>query len=283
MLYDDGRQVFTPEDSGSQPRASTLKRKRTESNDHLLDTPSTQTTEFFDGRLTGSNQKDIRPFSSLMGSALDPTAKTRASTKHSTAPALALNGVEMQDEPLSTTGSTSITSGMLARDNQPEVTTGDNNVADPFVRLYLERSYYPERTTFLVSSNHQPDMGPVWVPFQDFSSASSFLESMARECHPDEYYYSSFPNVIAATVRLEWSELVVIRVRHGKDQDWAILRRELQKAWSLTTSRTKNMNPCCESDLQGNPNDGDREQQQQEQAGEQQQHFRISVRLHIMD
>ena len=273
------------------PGASTAKRKRTESNDdYLLETPSTQkTTDFFDGRLTGSSQKDIRPFSSFMDSAraLDPCATTRASAKQTTASALALNRVEMQDEPVAS--STIITSDTPA-------------TAHPLVRLYLEKNYYADRTTFLVSSNRQPGMGPVWVPFQDYSSASTFLEDMARECHPDEYDswgidtkqhqttpYPSFPTVIAATVRLEWPELVVIRVRRGKDQDWAIFRRELQKAWSstptptptttTTTSRTKN--PCCESDLQGNPNDGYPEREEQAQAGEKQ--FKISVQLHIMD
>lgn len=192
--------------------------------------------------------------------------------------------------------------------NQCEVTrhsntgTGTGSITDPFVRLYLERSYYPERTIFLVSSTRQPDMGPVWIPFRDFSSASSFLESMARECHPDEYDYYSWDydqnqnqnqGLIAATVRLEWSELVVIRVRHGRDQDWAVFRRELQRAWSASTSKPPSgagkKNPCCESDLQGNPNDGtgdgdgddDREQKQRQQ--QQQQQFKISVRLHIMD
>lgn len=336
---------------------SISKRKKTESIGLDLDSPSTETITDIPNDDDGSSspsKRGILPFSVFTtsaagtgsGSTLAPSAKTQSQSqspaKHSTAvaaPALALNqnSVEMEidmHEPSSASDiSAAISSNQreMVSTRDPRAVPGVVNAGagaseDPFVRLYLDRSYYPERTIFLVSSNQQSGMGPVWVPFREFSSAGSFLESMARECqcHPDEYYFSwgrgqsqsqsqdqdrdqdraqrqsasTSTNVVAATVRLEWSELVVIRVRHGKDQDWAIFRRELQRAWSESEAgsesvsgiETRGENPCCESDLRGNPNDGNGEQTGEKQHyhqhhhhRQQRQQFKISVLLHIMD
>lgn len=133
----------------------------------------------------------------------------------------------------------------------------NGNDQRPFDKPYAYKSSFPIKTTFLVSSSTQPSMGPVWVPFRDFNSASLFLFYMAAECHPEDWQglglgqspsrqpnneisrngasSSSSQNIIAATVKLEWSG-VVIRVRRGKDQDWVVVMRELQKAWAVASS-----------------------------------------------
>lgn len=295
MLYDN-RPMFTPDDSGSKLRdhTSNSKRKATD----LFGTPTRQQNpiDLPDGQMTSPSRK-IRPFGSVIASAIDPPTKKRAPNQCSKTLAPTLNGTEMQNEPPSTLDSS-------AKDNS-EPRSSNNNTPiskgndDPFVHLYLARSYYPERTIFLVRSNRQPDMGPVWVLFRDFSSASSFLEYMARECHLDDYYwneqqddkeptstlwaspYSSFPSVFAATVRLEWSGLV-IRVRRGKDQDWTILMRELKKAWAASSTAK---NPDDEPDHQSNRDDGGGREPQQPQRPQQNEgeRFKISVMLHTVE
>lgn len=288
MLYEN-RPMFTPDDNGSQLHDGSSKRKAT--NPFRTPTPQENIIDLHDGQLTSSSKK-IRPFSSIITSALDTPTKRRASEQRSKAFAPALNnGTKMHNELSSTLdssakGNNKLHSIPLESNSTPVSKSND----DQLVNLYLARSYYPERTVFLVRSNRQPDMGPVWVLFRDFSSASSFLEYMARECHPDGYSwteqqdnkeststpwasaYSSLPNAIAATVRLEWSELM-IRVRRGKDQDWATLMRELKKAWAASK------NPCCESDRRSSQDDGEEREQQQEDGGEQ---FKISAMLHFV-
>lgn len=175
----------------------------------------------------------------------------------------------------------------------------------PSDKTYAYKSSFPKKTTFLVSSNTQPSMGPVWIPFRDFTSASPFLSYMAAECHPENWGQSqshsqmqghsqsqgqspsrqlsneisrnwaspsssSSQNIIAATVKLEWSS-VVIRVRRGKDQDWVVVMRELQKGWAVASRQQKQSNPePCTRDL----NNGD--------EGEKEEGFKISVMLHIV-
>ncbi|KAE8376740.1 hypothetical protein BDV26DRAFT_282442 [Aspergillus bertholletiae] len=99
----------------------------------------------------------------------------------------------------------------------------------------------PTDTKFLVRASCQEGMAPVWVPFQTFLSASSFLAHMAAECRVDEWspnkqllaensHWQTDQPVLAASIKFEWSEFE-IRVRQGVDHDLTIVFQELQKAW----------------------------------------------------
>ncbi|KAB8233619.1 uncharacterized protein BDW43DRAFT_310970 [Aspergillus alliaceus] len=79
---------------------------------------------------------------------------------------------------------------------------------------------YQKETMFLVEASNQEGMAPVWVPFQNFPCSSTFLAHMAAELQA----------VLAASVKFEWSGFE-IRVRQGKDCDWAIVVDALHKAW----------------------------------------------------
>lgn len=102
-----------------------------------------------------------------------------------------------------------------------------------------------QQTKFLVSASTQPNMAPVWVPFQIFQSAASFLTHMAEECNIYEWDPSAQLNkeiskwdstppapqaVVAASVKFDWSEFF-IRVRQGKDDDWEFVMQELRNSW----------------------------------------------------
>ncbi|KAE8351854.1 hypothetical protein BDV28DRAFT_149600 [Aspergillus coremiiformis] len=100
---------------------------------------------------------------------------------------------------------------------------------------------YPNDTKFLVEASNQEGMAPVWVSFQNFPSASSFLAHMATECRltewspdhqlmPENTDWQSLQIVVAASVKFEWSGFE-IRVRQGMDKDWTTVFEELQKAW----------------------------------------------------
>lgn len=118
--------------------------------------------------------------------------------------------------------------------------TGDKTSATDDKVGNLEGNY-PNDTKFLVEASNQEGMAPVWVSFQNFPSASSFLGHMAAECRVDEWSPSKqiltensnwHPGqlVLAASVKFEWSEFG-IRVRQGADHDLTIAFQELQKAW----------------------------------------------------
>lgn len=80
---------------------------------------------------------------------------------------------------------------------------------------------------------------------------------------------SSSQEVIAATIKLEWTG-VVIRVRCGKDRDWMVVMRELQKTWAVASQQQKQSNPePCIRDLNGG-------------EGEKEEGLKISVILHIV-
>ncbi|KAA8643534.1 hypothetical protein EYZ11_009815 [Aspergillus tanneri] len=96
-------------------------------------------------------------------------------------------------------------------------------------------------TKFLVTSSNQSGMAPIWIPFQDFQTASSFISHIADEC--TLRYWDShikalsnwqgdtpLPAAVAASVKFEWSDFE-IRIRPGKDQDWAFFMEALQRAW----------------------------------------------------
>lgn len=104
------------------------------------------------------------------------------------------------------------------------------------------------KTKFLVSATNQHDMAPVWTPYQHFESASSFLAAMAEECGVEEWGpeaqlnpeghatnatirpFSPAQRVSVASVSFEWAEFA-IRVRAGKDRDWAMVMDGLKRAW----------------------------------------------------
>jgi hypothetical protein len=96
-------------------------------------------------------------------------------------------------------------------------------------------------TKFLVEASSQEGMAPVRITFQNFPSASSFLNKMADECNLHEWSAStqllrensdwqSMQTVVAASVKFEWSGFE-IRVRRGEDGDWAAVIEELHRAW----------------------------------------------------
>jgi hypothetical protein len=104
-----------------------------------------------------------------------------------------------------------------------------------------------QQTKFLVSASTQPNMAPVWIPFQIFQSAASFLAHMAEECNIHEWDPSAQLNkeiskwdssppapqtVVAASVKFDWSELF-IRVRQGRDDDWEFVMQELRNSWRV--------------------------------------------------
>jgi hypothetical protein len=104
-----------------------------------------------------------------------------------------------------------------------------------------------QQTKFLVSASTQPNMAPVWVPFQIFQSAASFIAHMAEECSIHEWDPSAQLNkeiskwdssppapqaVVAASVKFDWSEFF-IRVRQGRDADWEFVMQELRKSWRV--------------------------------------------------
>lgn len=96
------------------------------------------------------------------------------------------------------------------------------------------------KTHFLVNISHQQGMAPIWIPFKKFPTTAAFLGSMLSECTL-QYWNSSaqalsdvqperLQVVVAASVKFNWSDFE-IRIRQGKDQDWALFMAQLEKAW----------------------------------------------------
>ncbi|RAL00533.1 uncharacterized protein BO80DRAFT_476056 [Aspergillus ibericus CBS 121593] len=114
----------------------------------------------------------------------------------------------------------------------------------------LSAANYTYLTTILATSTTQAKegMAPVWIPYEHFTSTSSFLDSMADQCNllewnptmqlsrEDADWFApanpSAGSVIAASVRFEWSDFE-IRVRQGHDEDWVVVQRELVRAWRV--------------------------------------------------
>lgn len=111
------------------------------------------------------------------------------------------------------------------------------------------KANFEHKTKFLVSATNQHDMAPVWIPYQHFDSASSFLAAMAEECGVEGWRpeaqlnleahasnatirpFSPAQRVSVASVSFEWTEFA-IRVRAGKDRDWAMVMDGLKRAWA---------------------------------------------------
>lgn len=282
-----------------------------EKNDHqakrkydMFETPSPEaarTSFLANEQLTDSSKKEIKPFRSV-ASVVDPPKKpvfescnnsNNNNKNNKTAAALDSYDVGRQDNPVALT--TPIKEEPQSNFGDTPLNKESNNDHD---HHFLPRLYYPEKqTTFLVSATSQPDMGPVWAPFREFGSASSFLSYMAGECHPEDHYYwdadtqlnneitfsvnrsSSLPPpsatgamvvITAATVKFEWTDFV-IRVRRGRDQDWAVVMRELQKSWAVSSSLAQQKR-TPESDGLG-VEDGGRGREEG---------FKISVKLHTV-
>ena len=261
----------------------------------MFETPSPESARasfHANEQLMGSGKKEIKPFcsvTSLVDPPKKPTFESCNNQNKTAAPVSCDEG--MQDNPIALT--TPIKEEPLSNFGDTPLNKERNN--NDHDHHFLPRLYYPEKqTTFLVSATSQPDMGPVWVPFREFGSASSFLSYMAGECHPEDHYYwdadaqlnneitysvnrsSSAPPrspsramvvIAAATVKFEWTDFV-IRVRRGRDQDWAVVMRELQKSWAASSSLAPK--PTPESDGLG-VDDGGREEG-----------FKISVKLHTV-
>lgn len=275
---------------------------------------------FAGGQWTGSS-KEIKPFNSV-ASLGDPPKRPIFEPRDMT-PTPVLGDAELLDEPMTLcTPDTKEPQSIPVESNIPKEET---NTYHPSARTahddyhnQTEYSYYygPAKTTFLVTSSSQPDMGPVWVPFREFGSASSFLSYMTGECHPEAWdlcmqlnnntkkmtswtgirtttttnpaaaapasapSVPEIPDMIAATVKFEWSGSA-IRVRRGKDQDWGIVMRELQKSWAAAASSStalllsqmpQHRNPSPQSDSQD-----DKGQHEKGEAG-----FNIDVLLHAV-
>lgn len=272
----------------------------------MFETPSPEpahTSFLANEQLTGSSKKEIKPFHSVT-SLVDPPKKpifeSCNNKNNKTAAAPDSYDVGRQDNPIALT--TPIKEEPLSNFGDTPLHKESNNNDHDHDRdhHFLPRLYYPEKqTTFLVSATSQPDMGPVWVPFREFGSASSFLSYMAGECHPEDHYYwdadtqlnheitfsvnpsSSLPPphsspgamvvvIAAATVKFEWTDFV-IRVRRGRDQDWAVVMRELQKSWAASSSLVQKKS-TPESDGLGVEDGGRRREEG----------FKISVTLHTV-
>ncbi|OJJ75004.1 hypothetical protein ASPBRDRAFT_52973 [Aspergillus brasiliensis CBS 101740] len=96
---------------------------------------------------------------------------------------------------------------------------------------------YAKDTKFLVTASNQVGMAPVWLPFTDFSQASHFLEHLAEQCNVMEWSpsmqlnrESMSPQVVAASVRFDWSDFE-IRVRRDCNEDLDLMMQELSNAW----------------------------------------------------
>ncbi|KAH1848974.1 hypothetical protein KXX54_007988 [Aspergillus fumigatus] len=176
-------------------------------------------------RLGGADVRAIRPFSSISDTA-DNTTRTQDLVGLNEA-SRNINRAEY--------------SGILTKDSviaiQSRITPSDT--------AQMPEDALEQQTKFLVSASNQPNMAPVWVPFQIFQSAASFLTHMAEECNIHEWdpsaqlskeiskWDSSPPAsqaVVAASVKFEWSEFF-IRVRQGRDDDWEFVMQELRNSW----------------------------------------------------
>lgn len=274
---------------------------------------------FAGGQWTGSS-KEIKPFSSA-ASLGDPPKRPIFEPRDMT-PTPVLGDAELLDEPMTLcTPDTKEPQSISVESNIPKEET---NTYQPSARTAhdhhynkTEYNYYygPEKTMFLVTSSSQPEMGPVWVPFREFGSASSFLLYMTGECHPEAWDLCmqlkndtkkitswtgirttttittnpaaaasassvlEIPDVIAATAKFEWSGLT-IRVRRGKDQDWGIVMRELRKSWATAASSTSllmSQMPQHRNPRPQSNNQDDKGQHEQGEAG-----FKIDVLLHAV-
>lgn len=96
------------------------------------------------------------------------------------------------------------------------------------------------KTHFLLSISNQQGMAPIWIPYKKFTSTTAFLSHMLSECTLQywdgqtktlvDMQPERLQAVVAASVKFAWSNFEV-RLRQGKDQDWALCMAQLEKAW----------------------------------------------------
>ncbi|KAF4216050.1 hypothetical protein CNMCM8980_009254 [Aspergillus fumigatiaffinis] len=178
-------------------------------------------------RLRGADAKAIRPFSSI-----NDTASNTMRTQEPISVNEASRNINRPEYP----GTPKTDSRMT---NQSRFTPADT--------ARMPEDALQQQTKFLVSASTQPNMAPVWVPFQIFQSAASFIAHMAEECSIHEWDPSAQLNkeiskwdssppapqaVVAASVKFDWSEFF-IRVRQGRDADWEFVMQELRKSWRV--------------------------------------------------
>ena len=96
-----------------------------------------------------------------------------------------------------------------------------------------------KHTYFLVSATSQLEIEPVWLPYQNFQTATAFLTTMAGELDLHEWNPTAQLNQeialgahenLVASVLFEWTDFG-IRVRQGQDRDWEFVKRELERLW----------------------------------------------------
>lgn len=122
------------------------------------------------------------------------------------------------------------------------------------------------RTSFRVTATSQPGMAPVFVPFQNFHTASAFIESMTDECGLHEWDPSAqltremsnsfspaaaMRGVIAASVELKWSGFS-IRIRPDKNRDWEVLVGKIREEWSNRDQNNQSNSATVDNGSEGN-------------------------------
>ncbi|GFG05982.1 hypothetical protein IFM61392_04113 [Aspergillus lentulus] len=178
-------------------------------------------------RLGDADARAIRPFSSISDTASNTMRRQGPVSLHEAS--RNVNRVEYSGTP-----KTDSTMTHLSR-----ITPADT--------ARMPEDTLQQQTKFLVSASTQPNMAPVWVPFQVFQSAASFIAHMAEECNIHEWDPSAQLNkeiskwdssppapqaVVAASVKFDWSEFF-IRVRQGRDDDWEFVMQELRNSWRV--------------------------------------------------
>ncbi|RLL96664.1 hypothetical protein CFD26_102907 [Aspergillus turcosus] len=206
-------------------QAGSLSSRVGETNNHLGKRRAPDDLEASPSRFGSADARAIRPFS-----AIDDTAENIMRTQNP----VSLNGASRNINRAEYSGTPKTDSTNYSR-----FTNADT--------AQMSEDALQQQTKFLVSASTQPNMAPVWVPFQIFQSATSFLTHMAEECNIYEWDPSAQLNkeiskwdstppapqaVVAASVKFDWSEFF-IRVRQGRDDDWEFVMQELRNSWRV--------------------------------------------------
>ncbi|RHZ66365.1 uncharacterized protein CDV56_108836 [Aspergillus thermomutatus] len=209
--------------------AGSLSSRIGESNGRLGKRRAPDDLEASPTRLRSADTRAIRPFSSINDTA-DSIMRTQNPASLNEAPRN-INHSDYSGSPKTNS---------LITNHSRFTATGNLDTAR------MSEDALQQQTKFLVSASNQPDMAPVWVPFQIFQSAASFLARMAEECNIHEWDPSAQLNkeiskwdsspppqaVVAASVKFDWSEFF-IRIRQGRDEDLELVMRELRTAWRV--------------------------------------------------
>ncbi|PKX89606.1 uncharacterized protein P174DRAFT_434984 [Aspergillus novofumigatus IBT 16806] len=207
--------------------AGSLSSRVGESNNQLGKRRAPDDLEASPSRLRGADASAIRPFSSI-----DDTANETMRTQEP----ISVNEASRNTNRPEYSG-TPKTESVIT--NHSRITPADTG--------RMPEDALQQQTKFLISASTQPNMAPVWAPFQIFQSAASFIAHMAEECNIHEWDPSTQLNkeiskwdssppapqaVVAASVKFDWSEFF-IRVRQGRDDDWEFVMQELRNSWRV--------------------------------------------------